>query len=361
MNTVLSIICAVIIFGAIVTIHEGGHFLVARLCGIKVSEFAIGMGPAIFKKQGKKTLFSIRALPIGGYCAMGEDDEEQSDDPAHFRNKPVWARMAVIVAGAAMNLILGFVLGIVILLADGAYISTEVAELTTGSDAAKHFMIGDEITAIDGRSVFTAGDVIYALRNSDTGTLSFDVKRNGEKLHIDAVTFSITEDEQGNRVLNYDFKVAKKELTPSSLLPQAGRSFVYYARLILMSFGDLIRGKYGLNDLQGPVGIVTAISQTAQTYGFDIGYLLDMAMLITINVGIFNLLPLPALDGGRFVFLIIEAIRKKPVTPQVEGAVHFAGFALLMLLMLALTFNDARRAVTSDEQAALSSFAGAVL
>lgn len=128
-----------------------------------------------------------------------------------------------------------------------------------------------------------------------------------------------------------------------------------------MSFGDLIRGKYGLNDLQGPVGIVTAISQTAQTYGFDIGYLLDMAMLITINVGIFNLLPLPALDGGRFVFLIIEAIRKKPVTPQVEGAVHFAGFALLMLLMLAVTFNDARRAVTSDEQAALSSFAGAVL
>ncbi|MBQ4486722.1 MAG: site-2 protease family protein, partial [Oscillospiraceae bacterium] len=131
----------------------------------------------------------------------------------------------------------------------------------------------------------------------------------------------------------------------------AARSFMYYARLVLISLYDLITGKYGLNDLQGPVGIVSTISQTAQQVGFDIGYLLDMAMLITVNVGIFNLLPLPALDGGRFVFLLIEAIRRKPLSAQAEGAVHFAGFALLMLLMLAVTFKDVRNLFTPQTAA----------
>lgn len=338
-----------LIFGAIVTIHEFGHFLAARLCGIRVNEFAIGMGPAIFKKQGKVTLFSIRILPIGGYCSMGEDDEQSLSDPDHFRNKPVWARMIVILAGPFMNFVLGFILGIVILLADGKYISTDIAQITEGSDAASKLALDDTITRVNGRAVFTAGDIVYVLSSDEDGIVDFEVIRNGQKMAVDGVKFELITDENGGRTLRYDFKVARRDLTAAALMPQAGRSFMYYSRLIIMSLGDMIGGRYGINDLQGPVGIVSAISQTAQQTGFDIGYLLDMAMLISINVGVMNLLPLPALDGGRFVFLIIEAIRKKPVTAEIEGAVHFAGFALLMLLMLAVTFNDVKRIFIPDK------------
>ncbi len=352
MTSVLSIICAILIFSLIIVIHEWGHFFVARRCGIDVREFAIGMGPVIFKKQGKHTLFTIRLLPFGGFCAMGEDEEASADDVANFRNKPVISRMAVIVAGAVMNLILGLVLGMVILLYDGSYISNTIAAVTENTDAAGRLQIGDEILKMNGRTIFTASDIVYILRNDEDGLIDFVVERDGNKIAVDGVKFTITEGEDGSRVLNYDFKVKKKELTIGAFFPQTFRSFMYYARLVFMSFGDLIQGKYGLNDLHGPVGIVTAISQTAQATGFDVGFLFDIAMLITVNVGIFNLLPLPALDGGRFVFLLIEAIRKKPLTAETEGMVHFAGFALLMLLSLAVTFNDVRSLFTPKENTA---------
>ena len=339
MSTFLSLLCAILIFGAIVTVHEFGHFIVARKCGIDVHEFAIGMGPAIFKKQGKHTLFTIRILPLGGFCAMGEDDEAKADDVNNFRNKPVGSRMAVIVAGAFMNLIMGFILGIVILLADGGYTSTTVAEVVEGTPCAEQLQKDGVLVSMNGMHLFTANDIIYQLQNDDDGVFNFVIKRDGKIMEIKNVAFTITE-ENGNRVLNYDFKVYHKALTPMQLIPQAANKFVYYARLIVISLKDLLLGKYGLNQLQGPVGIVNAITQTAKQTGFKPGFLLEMAMLISINVGIFNLLPLPALDGGRFVFLVAEAIRRKPVSAEKEGMVHFIGFALLMLLMLAVTFND---------------------
>ena len=352
MNTLLSILCAVLIFGAIVTIHEFGHYRVARWCNIDVREFAIGMGPVIYKKQGKNTLFTLRALPIGGFCAMGEDEEASATDVNNFRNKPVWARMLVIVAGAVMNLILGFIIGIIIIIIDGQYISSTIADVVPGTPSASVLQVGDEIKKINGRTVFTASDIVYALRNDEDGALDFEIVRDGQRMTFPAVQFTLTVDEEtGARTLNYDFKVKRMKATALDVIPCAARSFMYYARLVLISLYDLITGKYGLNDLQGPVGIVSTISQTAQQVGFDIGYLLDMAMLITVNVGIFNLLPLPALDGGRFVFLLIEAIRRKPLSAQAEGAVHFAGFALLMLLMLAVTFKDVRNLFTPQTAA----------
>ncbi|MCM1578771.1 MAG: RIP metalloprotease RseP, partial [Ruminococcus sp.] len=201
----------------------------------------------------------------------------------------------------------------------------------------------DEITEVNGLHVFNAGDIIYQLKNDEDGYLDFKIKRDGGVMELKSVPFELTVDEAtGERMLRYDFYVYGKELAAADLLPQALNKFAYYSRLILLSLKDLISGKYGLNTLQGPVGIVSVITESAQTIGFDIGYLLDMGMLITINVGIFNLLPLPALDGGRLVFLIIEAVRRKAMKPETEGMVHFVGFALLMLLMLAVTFNDVK-------------------
>ena len=342
MSTVISIISAVLIFCVIVVVHEFGHFIVARKCGIDVQEFAIGMGPVIFKKQGKHTLFTLRLLPLGGFCSMGEDEE--SDNENSFRNKSVWRRIAVIAAGAIMNLILGFILSIIIFLVAGKVTTTIIAEIVPGSGCETAGMaVGDRITKVNGLHIFTANDIIYELRNDEDGVLDFVVERDGEKLTFNGVKFGLTVDEEtGERVLNYDFKVYMKNMTAAELLPAAANKFMYYSRLILMSLRDLISGKYGLNNLQGPVGIVTVISESAQESGFDIGYLLDIAMLISVNVGIFNLLPLPALDGGRLVFLIIEAIRRKPIKAETEGMVHFAGFALLMLLMIIVTFNDVK-------------------
>ena len=342
MSTVISIISAVLIFCVIVVVHEFGHFIVARKCGIDVQEFAIGMGPVIFKKQGKHTLFTLRLLPLGGFCSMGEDEE--SDNENSFRNKSVWRRIAVIAAGAIMNLILGFILSLIIFLVAGKVTTTIIAEIVPGSGCeAAGMAVGDRITKVNGLHIFTANDIIYELRNDEDGVLDFVVERDGEKLTFNGVKFGLTVDEEtGERVLNYDFKVYMKNMTAAELFPAAANKFMYYSRLILMSLRDLISGKYGLNNLQGPVGIVTVISESAQESGLDIGYLLDIAMLISVNVGIFNLLPLPALDGGRLVFLIIEAIRRKPIKAETEGMVHFAGFALLMLLMIIVTFNDVK-------------------
>lgn len=347
MNTLISLICAILIFCIIIVVHEFGHFFAARKCGIDVQEFAIGMGPVIYKKQGRNTLFTVRLLPLGGFCSMGED--EDSDSENSFRKKAVWKRMIVIVAGAVMNLILGFIAGVVIMLISDTYVTTTVAAIVENSGCEKSgMMVGDEIVEMNGMKIFTSGDIVYTLKTDEDGIIDFVVKRNGEIIAIDNVPFTISIDEETEeRVLNYDFKVFTQEVTPSVVITQSAKSFAYYARLVLMSVRDLVSGKYGLNNLQGPVGIVSVITESSQQIGFDIEnireiltYFLEITMLISVNLGIFNLLPLPALDGGRFVFLVIEAIRRKAIKAEVEGMVHFIGLALLMLLMIAVTFND---------------------
>ena len=351
MSSIIGIVCAMAIFGVIVTVHEFGHFIVARKCGIDVYEFAIGMGPVIFKKKGKNTLFTLRALPLGGFCAMGEDDEARADDVNNFRNKPVSKRIPVILAGAAMNLITGFIIGIIILCIDGGYGSTTIAYVEDGSDCARVLSVGDDIVSMNGMHMFTSNDIAYVLQTDEDGKVDFVVKRDGQTIKADGVQFTVSDDGNGNRVLSYDLKVYRKPVTVLNILPEAGKKSLYYGRLIIMSLKDLVLGKYGLNQLQGPVGIVSTISTAAKETNFDMSYLLEFAMLISINVGIFNLLPLPALDGGRFVFLIVEAIRRKPISAEKEGMVHFIGFALLMLLMLAVTFNDIKRLIFPEQTA----------
>ncbi|MGN1304190.1 MAG: M50 family metallopeptidase [Oscillospiraceae bacterium] len=342
MKTLLSIVIGIFIFGIIVIVHEFGHYFTAKLCKVKVTEFAIGMGPVIYKKKGKETTFSLRLLPLGGFCSMGED--EDSDDPDSFRKKPVPAKMAVILAGAVMNLILGFIISIVAMLVSGVGVSSRIVYFDENAVSPNYgLQLEDTIERINGTKIFTARDITYLLSTDDDGIVDFTVKRNGEKIELNGVRFPMIIDETtGKTTLKYDFKVQGERITIKNIVPYSFNNAVYCGRIVLMSIRDLITGKYGLNDLQGPVGIVTTIGSSVTDKGLDWDFLLQLAALITVNIGIFNLLPIPALDGGRFVFLVIEAIRRKPMKAETEGMVHFAGLALLMLLMIVVTFNDVK-------------------
>ena len=342
MKTFLSIVIGIIIFGIIVVVHEFGHFITARLCKVKVSEFAVGMGPAIYKKQGKKTLFSVRAFPIGGFCSMGED--EDSDDPDAFRKKPVPAKMAVILAGAFMNIILGFLISVIAMIVSGVGVSSTIVFFEDNAVSPNYgLQLGDTIDKINGQKVFSARDITYFLRSDEDGIIDFTVKRNGEKIELKDVRFPMTTDEEtGKSTLKYDFKVKAEKISFKNLIPYSFNNTIYCERVVLMSLRDLITGKYGINDLQGPVGIVTTIGSSVTEAGPDWDFLLQLAALITVNIGIFNLLPLPALDGGRFVFLVIELLRKKPMKAETEGMIHFVGLMALMLLMIVVTFKDVK-------------------
>lgn len=339
----ITVIVAILCFGIIIMIHEAGHFFVAKKCGIKVLEFSIGMGPAIISRKRGETKYSLRALPIGGYCAM-EGEDESSSDPRAFRRQAVWKRMLVTVAGAVMNLILGFFLIILACCADTAISTNTVADFHINEKGAniatsnQWLQVGDRFISINGLHIFTASDIYYALQNDDCETFNIVVDRKGERIELENVKFLDTET-QGL----LDFRVFGEEKTVGSVLSYTCRNFVSTARLIWITLIDLIRGKYGFHDLSGVVGIVDATAdyvQQSRSFREACLTLFELMSFITINVGIFNLIPFPALDGGRLVFLIIEAIRRKQIPAKVEGMIHFAGLALLMLLMIAVTFQD---------------------
>ncbi|MBQ9982407.1 MAG: site-2 protease family protein [Oscillospiraceae bacterium] len=362
----MSIIIALIVFGVLVAVHEFGHFAVAKLSGIKVNKFAIGMGPILFKHTKGETEYSLRLLPIGGFCAMEGEDDDSNDERA-FRNKSVGKRIAVVVAGAIMNLILGFIISVVVTSMMEKVPQNKVGQFKENSLSQQAgLQIGDEILEVNGLSIFTDYDISYQLSNAQDGVCDLLVKRDGMKIRLDDVPFydkiyyyiddtieggeqyvefDSREEYTGSEELKEAYKINLKlsyddPKTVSGVIGYSFRNTVSYARLIWISLVDLVRGKYGINDLSGPVGIVSAIDQV-RVYGIE--EVLRLVMLITINLGIFNLLPLPALDGGRLVFLIIEAIRRKPIPAEKEGMVHFIGMALLMVLMVIVMISDVKK------------------
>ncbi len=347
MNAFIGIVIAIIVFGLIIFIHEFGHFTVAKLCKVKVNEFALGMGPALVKFKRGETLYALRLLPFGGYCSMeGENDE--SDNERAFCNKRVWQRILIVAAGAIMNLILGFIVVAIMLSTQDAITSSTITWFSDDATSSETGLeLGDEIKSINGMHIFSEIDMSYQLQSDEDGVFDFTVLRDGETVELSGVTFALDETEDGN-FLHLDFKVAPIEKGFFSVCEYSVKTSISYGRLVLVSLKDLVLGKYKINDLSGPVGIVSVLSDVvdsnADTSGIDwyslFQQLLSLSALITINVGIFNLLPLPALDGGRLLFLIIEAIRRKPVPAKYEGYVHTAGFALLMLLMVYITAHD---------------------
>ena len=344
MSKVLSIVFAILIFELIIVIHEFGHFIVAKKNGVKVNEFAIGMGPAIFKRKKGETLYALRAFPIGGYCAMEGEDEDSEDERAFNKKSPI-RKIAIVIAGIVMNIILGFVLIMINTCISGPITSTTVSKFY--DDALSHetgLEVGDKIISVNGMRIFTATDISYQFQNDEDGIFDMVVKRNGERVELEDVQF-VTEDGS----LYIDFMVKPISLNPLTAMSESFKSTLTYSRLIYISLFDMLRGKYSLNDLSGPVGIVEQIdevidSQTSEETGIDwlslAQNMLVMGGFISINIGLFNLLPLPALDGGRLIFLLIELVRRKPVNPKYEGMVHFVGMAVLMVLMVVVTVSD---------------------
>ena len=344
------ILLAILAFCAIIIIHEMGHFFAAKACGIRVSEFSLGMGPRIFKKQGKETLYTVKLLPIGGSVQLGEDEE--SDDPRSFRNRPVWQRIIVLAAGPVMNLILGVIVCMISILLSGRVVSTRVDSFRGETPVSNQYLQeGDEIVEINGHSIWSYMDIAYALQNSAMKAdpeqkymlYDFKVKRDGETVELNDVKFALNKKADGKMSVVLDFYISAYHVNAGNVFVSSFKEAATYGRLVWVSLIDLLKGTYGLNQLSGPVGTVSVITQTA-TAGANIKEnivnLLSMVALITINLGIFNLLPVPALDGSRIIFLIIELIRRKPMKPEHEGMVHFIGFAALMVLMIVVTFND---------------------
>ncbi len=335
----MGIIVALLVFSAVVFVHELGHFITAKKSGITVNEFSIGMGPKLFSFEKNATVYSIRLLPMGGFVSMDGEDEE-SDNPGAFNKAPILNRMLVLSAGAIMNLILGFLVLTILVGGEEAITSKTISSFYENSATeASGLMVGDEILAINGRKCYVVSDIFYEFARSQDGKAVFTVLRDGERQDID-IQFETYTDENGMEQLVIDFTVLPIEKTVFTVAQEALNWTISIARLVFLGLIDLVTGNVEVNQMSGPVGIVSTISD-AVTYGWY--SVLMMLAMITINLGVFNLIPFPALDGGRLVFLFIELLRGKPVPQKYEIFVNAAGFILLMTFMLFVTFSDISR------------------
>ncbi len=340
-SLMLTILVSVLVFGLVILIHELGHFLTAKASGITVNEFSIGMGPRLFGFKRGGTAYSIRLFPVGGYVMM-EGEDEESEKEGSFQKAPVSRRILVTVAGAVMNLILGFVILTYIVSSQSAILSRTVGEFYPNAATQRQgLQVGDTILAVNGRRCFIANDISYEFARTQNATADLTVLRDGQEIQLDGIVFD-TAEQDGVQYMVLDFKVYPIEKTVGSVLAEAARWTASFARMVALSLADLVTGRIPVNNLSGPVGIVQAIGQ-ASSMGLE--SVLLLLALITINLGVFNLLPVPALDGGRLVFLLIEAVRRRPVPQKYEIAVNAAGFVLLIGLMLFATFNDITRLI----------------
>lgn len=441
LTTIALILIGVLLFELIIFIHEFGHFITAKKSGIKVNEFSLGMGPKIFSFGKGETKYSLRVFPIGGFCAM-EGEDEESPEPRAFNNAKVWKRMIVVIAGAVMNIILGFVLMFVVVVQQDSYSSTEVQSFpATSFSSCTGLQSGDVIKEINGYGISTSMDFNYPISTAELKTVDGStleiykedcgnnlynmsvslvqdknnklsdeqvskvnellskstneivkakskedafsvyenyykkindacgikdykvekiveketrkrytadilVERNGEeKLLKNVQFFTYTTKDNSDPQVSIDFYVKPIDKTIGSVLSQTFKQTISTCKMIYASLGGLLTGKFGLKDMSGPIGIASAVTTVASeslASGFmsAVNSIIYVMMIITVNLGLFNMLPFPALDGGRFVFLIIEAIRGKSVPRKVEAIVNGIGMGLLILLMILITAND---------------------
>lgn len=333
-NTVYPILIAILFFELIIIIHEGGHFVAARLMKIKVNEFSIGMGPKLIQFKKGDTKYTLRLILFGGYCAM-EGESEDSDDENSFAKKKVWQRFFVVVAGALMNLILGFLV-IVIMLSSGSLIgTTEIAKFDDKAVSSATLKQGDIIKSIDGMRVYTSTDVTMGLSRSGDDTLDMTVLRDGKTLDL-KVKFNM-EKYEGRNFINMDFWLVGNKKTVGGVIKESFKEWISFTRMVFLSVHDMIVGKYGLSDLAGPVGTVSVVSTAVKTSAYS---MLRIMALLTINVGLFNLFPIPALDGWRLFLLIFEGIFKRKLPDKWDWAINAVGLVLLLGLMCVITFSD---------------------
>lgn len=348
------IIIAIIIFGILIAIHEFGHFTAAKLCGVKVEEFAIGMGPALFKKQKGETVYALRILPIGGFCAMAGEDEE-SDDPRAFTNQGFWKKFVILCAGSFMNLVLGIVLILIMYAGAQAFVTPTIDHFMDGCsyEGAEAMQAGDTFYSIDGQRIYLVSDVSSFLMRGD-GVYDIVMLRDGEKVELkDFALTTKTYAEYANEGPKYGFVFGYTEATFGTKLEYTWNTTLEFSRLVWLGLGDLINGKVGLKDMSGPVGIVdmmNEVGQQAESAKAAADNLLYISAFIAVNLAIMNMLPIPALDGGRvflmIVTVIIEAVSRKKLDPKYEGYIHLGGMVLLLGLMALVMYNDIAKLIT---------------
>lgn len=330
----MTILLMVVLFVILIFPHELGHFIAARACNVQVNEFSFGMGPVIFKKQGKETQYSIRAVPVGGFCAMeGEDTEEAGDNPRAFNNKKWWQKIIILLAGATMNIFIAFVV-MTIVAGVGGIITNRLAGVSPGGPAElAGIRAGDVVVAVEEIETNTWSDVVDALDKSIKigEPVSITVSRNGEKMtfQMNAVV-----NEEGRRVVGIEAEISH---SPGNAIKSGLIATGEMCTAIFKSLRDLIHSENVLEQVSGPVGIAQAVGETT-SYGFM--YFLYLVAMISVNLAIFNLLPFPALDGGRIIFVVIRAITGKAITDKAEGIVHAVGMAVLLGLAVIVTGSD---------------------
>ena len=434
------IIIGVLIFEFIIFFHEFGHFITAKKCGVQVNEFALGMGPKLFSFTKGETLYSLRLLPIGGYCAM-EGENEESDNERAFINKPVWQRMIIVIAGAFNNIVLGLLMMAILLVQEPMFSSTTISGFAQSAFTSKSGLeVGDELVSIGGYKILSSKDISFAIAMLDIQTVdgkdfyiykedlgfklvreytsiqakdytedelkeiskifndgieklntaatqeeadsvansafyeikerlktdyeapeqeymperrrfrtNVEVMRNGVLTELSNVDFYTYLGDDGNPAIAIDFSVEPMEKTFLSTISESFKGTVSVVRMIWKSLFGLLTGTYGMNDMAGPV-VTQAAQAGLESGGFAeaVNNIVYMLMIITVNLGIVNLLPLPALDGGRFFFMLVECIIRKPIPQKYEGWVHAAGFVVLLGFIAVITLNDIVRLVTGS-------------
>ncbi len=338
----LKILLALLFFSFMIFAHELGHFLTARLFGVGVNEFSIGMGPKLISRRSKKsgTLYALRALPIGGFVSLVGEDEDVEEENS-LTKKPWYQRFIILIAGSGMNIITAIIVMFILLASSPYYASTIVA--TTELRPIENSVLyeagirdGDKIIQIDNEKINVWQDLSYKILTDGTEPLDITVIRDEKELTFKDIQFP-TETSDGILCGQIDFSVYALKKTVPTLLRETVYESFSTVKMIYSSMFDLITGKYGLEAVSGPVGTVNVIAETAS---MGVRSLATLFVFISMNLGVLNLLPLPALDGGRIFFVLVEAVRRKPIKPEHEGWVHFAGMVLLLLFMAVITFKD---------------------
>lgn len=380
----ITAIVTIVMFLVMVSLHEFGHYIVARLLKFKILEYAIGFGPAIFKSKKTEIQYSVRCIPLGGYCKF-EGEDEASTDPAAFNNQPVWKRILVVLAGGVFNIILGFVLFLAIIPATSPMLTNKIDTVVENSYIEQAgIQPGDKIIEINGHKISFYNDIkLYTSDFEKETTAHIKIKRGKEKLSFDIkpteqtvtqkylddgieytdsingkeqtqffeYSDSVTKDEskigKTSQTTRYiiGFTPQKENVTFFNVWGEAWNNTRFVVKLVYQSLWQMLTGKVGVDQMSGPVGIVSEVNSAVKSGSYAWLYVLNLIALLTINLGVFNLLPIPALDGGRLFFMIIELIRRKPIPPEKEGMVHAVGMLLLLALVVYVSFNDIMRLI----------------
>ncbi len=379
----ITAIVSIVMFLVMVSLHELGHFIVAKILDFKVDEFSVGMGPAIFKRQKGETVYSLRALPLGGFCKFDGEDENDNTDPRAFSNQKPWKRLLVLVAGGTFNVILGFALFVAIVFSLPSVNSNVIDSVVEHSYIEQAgIQAGDKIIQINGKNVGFYNDIkLYTQNFKKDEAANIKIKRDNEILEFSfkptEQTVNMTYTDTGikvdntingyttGRFIDYSeenpknealvgqtqtstgyiigFYPQKKEITIFNVWGEAWNETKFVVKLVYQSLWQLVTGKVGVEEMSGPVGIVSEVNTAVNSGKYSLMNVLNLVALLTINLGIFNLLPIPALDGGRILFVLVEMIRKKAIPPDKEGMVHGIGMLLLLLFIVFISFHDIMR------------------